>query len=367
MQIKEVRVKNFKSLKDIELELKGLTLITGVNSAGKSSFIQALLLLKQNEDRFYSTRGKKIVNINDEYVKLGDKQDILFEEAYKENIEISISNDTNNHNLIFNNETLNIEEVQLLPDEGEETFNIFYEDFQYIMTDRIAPSIAYMLSDEAISKNLLGMSGEYMAHYLAQNRRKILNIDTLKHPNAITSQLLENVSLWLNEISNGITVTVNLNKNLLQAYLNYNYIYGDKQTNEYSPLNVGFGLTYVLPVIVAILKAKAGDLLIIENPESHLHPMGQSKIAKLCAMAVANGVQIIIESHSDHFLNAIRVATKQEIIFPDDSVIYYFSKKQDSLETQVEQIKVNQDGSIDNYPKGFFDQFDNDLDELLEL
>ena len=367
MQIDRVKVKNFKSLRDIELELKPLTLITGVNSSGKSSFIQAILLLKQNEDRFYSTRGKKIVNINDEYVKLGDKQDILFEEAYKEKIEVSIFNSTQNHSLIFDNETLDIELTKLLPDEGEETFNIFYEDFQYIMTDRVAPSIAYMLSDEAISKNLLGMSGEYTAHYLAQNNHKKLHINELKHPNAITSQLLENVSLWLGEISRGIEIKAKIYNELQQVNLSYSYVYGDNRTNEYSPLNVGFGLTYSLPIIVAILKAKAGDLLIIENPESHLHPAGQSKIAKLCAIAVANGVQIIIESHSDHFLNAIRVATKQNIISPDDSVIYYFSKKDGSLETQVEDIKVNKDGSIDNYPEGFFDQFDNDLDELLGL
>jgi predicted ATPase len=57
--------------------------------------------------------------------------------------------------------------------------------------------------------------------------------------------------------------------------------YGGNTTSNYSPLNVGFGLTYVLPVIVLILKAKPGDFIIVENPESHLHPAGASALAEI--------------------------------------------------------------------------------------
>ena len=110
MKIEKVQIKNFKSLRDIEIELRGLTLLTGVNSSGKSSFIQALLLLKQNEDRFFSLRGNKIANINDinKYVRLGNKKDILYEGAFKENIEISIFGNKSSHSLIFEHETLQI-------------------------------------------------------------------------------------------------------------------------------------------------------------------------------------------------------------------------------------------------------------------
>lgn len=366
MKIEKVQIKNFKSLRDIEIKLRALTLITGINSSGKSSFIQALLLLKQNEDRFFSLRGNKLVNINDKYVSLGNKKDLLYENAFKENIEISIYGNDLNHSLIFEHETLRIELTQLLPEEVEKTFNIFYDDFQYITTDRIAPNISYKLSDEHISQNIIGIQGEYTAHYLAHNSHKKLEIEALRHEKAITNQLLENVSLWLGEISNGIAVNAKLYNELQQVNLTYSYVYGKNKTNDYSPLNVGFGLTYSLPIIVAILKAKTGDLLIIENPESHLHPAGQSKIARLCVIAAANGVQIIVESHSDHFLNAIRVATKQHLLEPKDSVVYYFSKISDSMETKVEEININAGGSIDAYPKGFFDQFDNDLDVLIE-
>lgn len=371
MKIEKVNIKNFKSLREIEIELSGLTLVTGINSSGKSSFIQALLLLKQNEDRFFSLRGNKLVNINDTYVSLGNKKDILYEDAFKENIEISISgcNTASSEDvqcsLIFEHETLQIKSDDR--DFNALGFNIFEDgSFQYITTDRIAPNISYTLSDEHVSQNTIGIKGEYTAHYLAEKHHTALEIGALKHKKAITNHLLENVSLWLGEISNGITVNAKLYNELQQVNLTYSYTYGKNKTNEYSPLNVGFGLTYSLPIIVAILKAKVGDLLIIENPESHLHPAGQSKIAKLCTIAVANGVQIIVESHSDHFLNAIRVATKQQLLQPQDSVVYYFSKIKESMETKIEQLLIDANGKInENWPKGFFDEYDNQLDQLI--
>jgi len=372
MKIEKVRIKNFKSLRNIELEIRGLSLLNGVNSSGKSSFIQALLLLKQNENRFFPLREINFVNINDKYVSLGNKKDILYEGVFKENIEISIfghnlslSEKNIKHSLIFEYEKLQIKSTE--PSIEEHEFNLFDDEgFQYITTDRVAPNISYKLSDEHISQNNIGIQGEFTAHYLSLNNHKELKIKQLKHPNAMTNYMLENVSLWLGEISQGVNVRANLNEALQQAIITYNYIYGENRTNDYSPLNVGFGLTYVLPIIVAILKAKPDDLLIIENPESHLHPAGQSKIARLCAIAVANGVQIIVESHSDHFLNAIRVATKQYILKPEDSVIYYFSKVTDSMETKIYQLFIDENGNInENWPEGFFDEYRNLLDELL--
>jgi len=367
MNIDRVKIKNFKSLKDIDISLSNLTLITGVNSSGKSSFIQALLLIKQNQSKFNNlSRPEQLLSINGAYVQLGNKKDILYQELSRENIKIELIYKDNINYLEFNNNDLIINND--FPLIGlEESYNIFNNDFQYIQTDRIAPKISYGLSDENIQDNLIGINGEYTAQYLTVNRHKRINIEALIHRNAKTSQLLENVSLWLNEISENIEVKADVQQNTLSATLSYMYTYGDNTTNEYTPLNIGFGITYVLPIIVSILKAKEGDLVIIENPESHLHPAGQSKVAELCAIASANEVQIIIETHSDHFLNAIRIATKKVILIPEQSKVYYFRKEKDKLETIVDEINIDENGSIDKYPKRFFDQFDDDLDELLGL
>lgn len=394
-KINKVEIKNLKILKDISLTLGNLTLITGINSSGKSSFIQALLLLKQNQESLQKISSHKIVeksisgapievqneidniilkmlndsknlsvNLNGEYVELGDKKDIFTQTVYEEDISIKLIIDDINYQVLIGHNDLLLSVVSDLP--IEPIVNLLVDDFQYINTNRIQPNMIYTLSELHIKKNLIGIKGEFTAHYLDANRHKSLNIKALQHPNAITDKLLENVSLWLSEISNGIAVLVKKYPEIQKVGLTYQYTYGDDTTNEYNPTNVGFGITYVLPIIVAILKAKADDLLIIENPESHLHPAGQSKIAKLCALAVANGVQIIVESHSDHFLNGIRIATKQGIIAPDDSRVYYFSKASNSMETKVEEINIKTNGGIDAYPKGFFDQFDNDLDALIE-
>ena len=240
-----------------------------------------------------------------------------------------------------------------------------FENFHYIRTDRAIPSITYPVSEQHITKASLGFNGEYTAHYLDENRRKILNIIELKHPKSRTGQLLENVAKWLGEISHGIDIFVTVHNELQIASLSYQYDYATQTTSKYTPLNVGFGITYILPIIVALLKSKPNDLLIIENPESHLHPAGQSKIAELCAIAASRGVQIIIESHSDHFLNGIRVATKKEILKPEESQVYYFEKKYNGLETIVHPLNIDKDGRIDNWPKGFFDEWDNKLNDLL--
>jgi len=391
MKINHIEIKNFKSLKHINLELSNLTVITGVNSSGKSSFIQALLLLKQNqeslkaisnfkmiessmqehknEDMYKSMRklideSKKLsLNLNGPYTELGRTTDILNQEIYDEDITITLVMKDISYKVACDSKDLIINIDSKVPIES--IMNIFLEDFQYINTGRIQPSITYPLSEVDIKKNLIGHKGEYTAHYLAENRRKNLNIKGLKHPRSITNQLLENVSLWLGEISSGIDISTKIYNELQKVNLTYSYVYGENKSNEFTPLNVGFGITYVLPVIVAILKSKPNDLLIIENPESHLHPAGQSKIAELCSIASSNGVQIIIETHSDHFLNGVRVATKKEILKPKDSQVYFFKKEKNALETTVDKINIDKNGKIDKWPIGFFDEWDNQLDKLL--
>jgi len=397
-KIKNISIKNLKILQDVSLELGNLTLITGVNSSGKSTFIQSLLLLKQNQELIQKISNNKFLidniqknfkdendskkqlldslkksnsipwNLNDTYIQIGDKKDMFNQVVYDEDIILSIQpEDMDEYNYTCKNDDLSllIETNNTMP--LDNTINLFSDEFQYINTDRIQPNTTYLLSDIIVRKNLIGLNGEYTAHYLDENRHKNLTIKKLKHNKAHTEQFLENVSLWLSEISSGIEVLVKKIISIDRVSLSYRYTFGENTTHEYKPMNVGFGITYVLPIIVAILKSKPNDLLIIENPESHLHPAGQSKIAELCAIASSNGVQIIVETHSDHFLNGVRVAIKKELLKPEDSKVYFFEKEDETMSTKIHKLNLDKYGNIDKWPKKFFDEWDNKLDELLGI
>ena len=378
MKLDKIKIKNFKSLKNIELGLSNLTLITGVNSSGKSSFLQSLLLFKENIEaiqlegyfRKYSGSNlklklpKKNISFNGIYINLGNESLLLNHESSNDQMIFEINAGKDRLHIEINPQL----EIEHKEDSNFDILNIFDDNyFRYLNTDRESPTLIFPFSETHIKKGLIGLKGEYTAHYLAENRHQKLEIKGLQHPDSQTLLLLENTDKWLGEISSGISISANSDRSTQSAKLTYQYEYGNTTTSNYSPLNVGFGLTYVLPVIVLILNSKPGDLIIIENPESHLHPKGQSKIAELCAIAAHNGVQIIIESHSDHLLNGLRVATKDKIIKPEESKIYYFRKVDDRLDTVADAINIDKDGNLDDYPLGFFDEWDNNIDKLLGL
>ena len=132
------------------------------------------------------------------------------------------------------------------------------------------------------------------------------------------------------------------------------------------PKNIGFGISYSLSIVVALLSAKPGALLIIENPEAHLHPRGQSKLAELIARTAKSGVQIFIESHSDHIFNGIRKAIHAELIDNNLVKVHFFELDKQNTSKSTE-ILFSDKGRIINTIPGLFDQFDDDLDELLDL
>ena len=130
-------------------------------------------------------------------------------------------------------------------------------------------------------------------------------------------------------------------------------------TSFHRPVNVGFGLTQVLPIIIAALSASTDDLLLIENPEVHLHPAGQARMGRFLAQVAAAGVQVIIETHSDHVLNGIRRAVKAKQI-DSSHVMLHFFRDRGSDGSQVVSPTLDGDGNVDVWPDGFFDQFDKD-------
>lgn len=138
-------------------------------------------------------------------------------------------------------------------------------------------------------------------------------------------------------------------------------------TMPFKPENVGFGISYALHVVTALLSARSGGLVIIENPESHIHPRGQAELGKLISLVAQNDVQIIIETHSDHILNGIRVGVKETPTLKDKLILFYFSKIIEEQEqyTSVINIEVDKNGTLSDYPEYLLDEWSNQLSKLL--
>lgn len=362
-----IRTQRFKSLGDAVFPLTGLNIFSGLNGMGKSSLIQVLLLLRQSMEK--NTLTNKGLLLKGEYVSLGTGQDILSENAETETIAFTLTwQETAPVHFRFNyagkSDLQPIDSPVVLPDPLPA---LFTKAFQYLSADRISPKAAYEASDYYIKDlNSIGNHGEYTAHFIAENGLNPLSIKALKHANAPSHSLLDNLDKWMSEISPGIRIKARLQPHINSVSLSYAFEQGPEMTAEFKPENVGFGLTFVLPVLVSVLRAEPGDMVIIENPEAHLHPGGQSVLGKLCTIAAANGVQLFIETHSDHFLNGIRVAVKDGIIENTEVNLFYLERNDTSVhESLVVTPEIDDQGRIDIWPKGFFDEADIQIEKLL--
>ncbi len=366
--IKNISIKNFKLLRDVHVQLTSLNILTGLNGSGKSSLIQTLLLLRhslrRNDSKGLALQGGSMID-------LGVGRDVFYQYAGNdESMEFAIEDDKNNRfNWTFSYETSSdvlpffpSRKNQVLPD-----LSLFTDGFQYLNTEHLSSKETFPRSDSHVKVRAIGARGEYAAHYLAEYgiSEKIHN-QKLQHETSRSSVLIHQADAWIGEISPGVKLIAEDVKKIEQVRLAFKFETRDGYTNEIKPINTGFGLSYVLPVVVAVLKAKKGDLVIIENPESHLHPKGQSVLGRMIACAAQDGVQFIIETHSDHFINGVRVAVKNGMS-QSLAKIFYFDRILGKSEqySEIEEVMFDKNGELSSYPKGFLDEWNEQLMQLI--
>ena len=188
---------------------------------------------------------------------------------------------------------------------------------------------------------------------------------------APTGYLLDAAASWLQLLSPGVRplaeqIDVAESASLRFEYKGYKEIQRDLSSRQHRPSHVGFGLTYSLPIIIACLAAPAGSLVLLENPEAHLHPKGQLALGLLLALSANDGVQIIVETHSDHLLNGVRIAAKQRDVLAKDVSTLFFTREIETGVTNIEAPVLLDNGRFSSWPVGFFDEWGNALDQLLE-
>lgn len=367
--INNIKLRNLKAFGEFDQSVTALNLITGLNGMGKSTLIQSLLLLRQSHQiQKELTKG---LFLNGEYVKLGKGIDAYWIHGPKDEIGIEITwdGDVTLNNLfkyISTDDVLPHLDFKVAGDAFHQS--LFTQHFQYLNAERIGQKDIYPSSEYVVSElNSLGNNGEYTTYFLEKKSDKPLAIAELLHEMDKTNTLAAQVDAWLGEISPGVSfIPQSITDSEISRQF-FSFEFGGESTRRFRSSNVGFGLNYVLPVLTAVLNASPGDLLLIENPEAHIHPRGQSRLGWLFAIAASKGVQLFIETHSDHVLNGIRVAVKKLKLDPDLISLFYFDRdiKSKAHETMIHRPKLNAEGKVDKWPDGFLDEWDNMLDELI--
>ena len=232
-----------------------------------------------------------------------------------------------------------------------------FNSIHYISADRIGPKDFYPKSTLGKFPNV-GTRGEFTTNVLYKKQGDLVDDRLCLGEDAKT--LITQTEAWLSKIFGGAKLEIpSSQSSILELLFNTS-----ASKDRFKPANVGFGFHSVLPIIVSGLIAKEGEILIVENPEIHLHPRAQSELTKFLAKVSSCGVQVLVESHSDHILNGLRIAVLDKIIDSEDLSILYFQK---DLDNPVVQIPVQSDGGIEEWPDDFFDQTSKDFERLFGI
>lgn len=365
--IKSVYIHNFKAFTDVEQAIAPLTILTGLNGRGKSSFIQAILLawatLMQDELYF---------SFNNEYVSLKSAGDVF--SWYHQDDILKLG-------LCFEKSSVIFESVPILSNvtsvdsvDLTHSFNKSSHEaiqgikLRYLSTWRMGDLRRFPIAPPSkIDKGLLSErsgDGVLTPRYLELRRNDELPIPALALSDESRPLLLREVDNWLKVISPDLRIKIDQGQNEMRLAYYPAEIVGIP-TIFAEAINVGFGISYALPVITAILVSQPGDIVIIETPEAHVHPAGQARLMDLFARAAAAGVQVILETHSDHIIHGLLRNLKAGVISEETACVLYFDKNEQEDGIAISSLQCTSKGRIKGRPKGFFDQYMIDMKELL--
>jgi len=357
-------IRNFKRFIDLDLTFRQLTVLTGVNGTGKSTVLQGLLLARQAGE----SDGAHVVQLNGPYgLALGEALDILHPDADRQEIEIRIEAadaDEVPYRYLFevpDGRALNLP-IRARPVTAPGVLTGQGVSFSYLNAERLGPRDQLDVTAEDPDLIGVGVRGEYTAQALALHETVEVR-EPLRHPrtheHGVTT-LRTQVEDWASEIIRPIRITAQWPAGLTASLIRFQEpgLIGE----QVRPANMGFGFSYALPILVAGLLMPVGGVLIVENPEAHLHPAGQSRMGRFLGQVAGSGAQVIVETHSDHVLNGIRLAAAENrVIDPAAVLVHFFGEGEDNGVTTIE---LTNRGSLTTWPKGFFDQLEEDLGRL---
>lgn len=410
----KLTVEGYKSIGEARsVDIKGLTILSGANSSGKSSFMQPLLLIKQTIESEFDAGGllldgpnvrvtdstqivSKVMGVNNKFMSMelddGERRASVTYQ-FKQRLGIFVSEVTLMSSDFPNGVTftprMKSAEIESLLTQREKSFpfaSIFKDEkpSYKIKRDRCFLDIEISMKNEKLPFGI-GLSP---AGLLERYARRLIHVPGLrgnpersyktaasenKFPGSFERYVASIVHAWrtsrrnkeksekfqrLVEQMNDLGLASSLGTspiNDTRLEITISRFRGDSVGSRdfVNIADVGFGVSQTLPVLVALLTAVKGQIVYIEQPELHLHPRAQYKLSEIIAEAVKRGVLVVIETHSSILIRGVQTLVARGELDSDVVSLNWFTQCLNSGQSEVSSSKLDKYGAFGDWPEDF--------------
>ncbi|MDE0316324.1 MAG: AAA family ATPase [Candidatus Poribacteria bacterium] len=396
--ITKIAVKGFKSIaEECEIDIRPLTILAGANSSGKSSIMQPLLMLKQTLEVPFDPGPLMIDGPNVKFTVAEQFLSTLIERRKTDRFHIGIKCTKPDLYLqvttTFVKKSKKIELLEMTVDQSppRERFTLYpkmtTKEIKMIVPPPSLSEDADCVRRSACFLRLVSKGGYFVFNavdYLADEIFNTIHLPGIRgnpdrinklssaspwYPGTFDSYAASVIHEWQETTDDRLkTVTNALHTLELTGRVATKKI-GDvgievqvgrlphTNTDETDMVNiadVGIGVSQVLPVLVAVIAAEPGQLVYIEQPELHLHPNAQVKLAQVLADAAKRGVRVVTETHSSLLLLGIQTLVAEGKLSPDLVKLHWFSRNEEGI-TEVDSVDLDEAGTYGEWPVDFND------------
>lgn len=344
--LKQLKIRDLKSIDEALLKLAPLTILTGVNSSGKSTVIQALMLLVRHSGSINRFSMEELTRYLSDFASIRNKK------ANAKSVDIeTIDHSDSSHDI---NITANgVDAKSQLQYVYEAALNAPEPELFYLNANRLGAQEFVPVSERKV-----GGSGEYLFTSFEKMKGKALPEEFLKFKGSKT--ISYQLSQWLSSITGSSTELITEE---VSGQVKVSFRVKEIESNV-SPFNLGAGMSYLAKVLIICLMAKKGDLILLENPEIQLHPKSQAQLGAFLAFIASNGIQLVVETHCEHLINKVAYQVYDDALESKDVIVHY----KPSVDQPFETLLIDDNGefndieaNITSFPTGFFDATLTDL------
>lgn len=372
-----LHISNFKCFALCDVPTSRLNVLCGRNGAGKSSVLQALLLYRAAATR--PSDAQQVALNGQAGLALGTVLDVLHHGPGRTGndstiIEISYGHSDDPSELLLFDTSGQDEDDNFLVVRSRPPATRLSDPspwaFVYLSAERLGPRLhAEQLSYLPDERLGLGEYGQHAAEVLTVFERikiaeqRLHPSERSKPPEQRNTLLLKTLEDWMSSIFGPLQIRADSNgphappSILIREH--------DRAAEWVVATNIGFGISYCLPIVVAGLLMAENGILIVDSPEAHLHPAAQTALALFLAQVAASGCTIFVETHSDHMVDGVRLAVVLDDIdlAHGDCRFLSFARDERGL-VDPQAILIGSDGKLSSWPAGFFDQQTKNLRQL---